>query len=54
MRFAGWLAVREPTAGGDFHPAPKTMDRSIAPIVAGDMVTVNRGLSRREARGSAE
>ena len=25
----------EPTAGGDFHPAPKTMVGSIAPIVAG-------------------
>jgi len=30
MGFAGWLALSEPTAGGDFHPAPKAMNRSVA------------------------
>jgi hypothetical protein len=41
MGFAGWLALSEPTAGGDFHPAPKAMNRSVEVSVAHADTAVN-------------
>ncbi len=50
MRFAGWL-VTEPTAGGDFHPAPKTMIW-LPPMVAGAVgpVKTRRGETTTSGR----